>query len=91
MGDVIQVLWGDIIESTTNRPVDEQGYVDSAVTSIDLEEETIILELHGYFSAKNSQTSLLSTFKAREAGAIVNDIARRQNGKHNIEYDGYEI
>ena len=65
MGDVIQVIWWFIIESTINLSVDVQGFADvmkikslpvvSAVTAIDLEEETIILELHQCLLSNNNK------------------------------------
>ena len=63
----------------------------SAVIAIDIEEETIILELNKFILAKNNQISILSSFQAREAGAIVNNIAKRYNGKKNLERDRYVI
>ena len=65
-----------IIKSTTNRSVDVQGIIDvikieslpivSAFTAIDLEEKTIILNLHGCISAKDNQTSIF--FKLEKVG-----------------------
>ena len=78
---------GFIIESTTNRSVDVNEIklkslsIVSAVTVIDLEEETIMLELHGCILINNKQITLLSTFQAREAGVIVHDIAKKYNSK----------
>ena len=88
---------GFIIESTTSRTVDVQGFADdikvqslpivSAVTAVDVDGEVILLEIHECIAVENNQTSLLSTFQAREHGVVVNDIADRHGGKQNIEYD----
>ena len=63
----------------------------SAVITIDLEGKNIILDLHECTSTKNRQIYLLSTFQAREAGVMINYIARRHNDKQNVEYYGHEI
>ena len=88
---------GFIIESTTSRTVDVQGFADdikveslpivSAVTAVDVDGEVILLEIHECIAVENNQTSLLSTFQARDHGVVVNDIADRHGGKQNIEYD----
>ena len=96
MGDVIEVLWEWFHHWINHKSLckftrfaDEIKIkslpVVSAVTSIDLEENATILELHDYFLGKNNKISFLSTFQVREAGVIVNDIARRHNVKENIE------
>ena len=93
--------WFHHLISQKSFSVDVQRSVDgirieslaivSAVTAIDLDEETIILEIHECFSVKNNYTSHLSTFRARETGVIVNDVAKRYRCKHNIECVGYKF
>ena len=92
---------GFIVESTTERTVSVQGFnnkmkighlpVVTAITAIDLVEETIILEINEAIYVKDNNTSLLSTFQAREYGVIINDIAKRHGGAQNIIADGVEL
>ena len=92
---------GFYVESTTNRTVDVQGFADDikveslpivlAVTAVDMGKEVVLLELHECIAVAGNQVSLLSTFQAREAGVIVNDITKQHNGKQNIECDDLRI
>ena len=92
---------GFYIEATNNMTVDIQGFTDnikvkslpsvSAVTAVDVGDEVILLELHECIALEANQISLLSTFQAQEAGVVVNDVAKRHNGKQNIECEDYEI
>lgn len=75
------------IEATTNRTVDVQGFTDnikvkrlptvSAVTAVDVSDEVILLKLHECIAVETNQISLFSTFQAREAEVVVNDVAKR--------------
>jgi len=92
---------GFIIESTTNRTVSVQGFQDqmkieelpivTAITAIDLDEETYILEVNETIYVKYNGTSLLSTYQARDHGVVVNDISLKHGEKQNIIIDDVSI
>ena len=99
--DTTLVGKGFKIESTTARSVNVQGFnenmkinklpIVTAVTAIDLPEETLILEFNECIHVENNTVSLLSTFQTRENGVQVYDTARRHGGKQSIMVDDYEI
>ena len=99
--DTSLVGHGFKVESTTNRTVTVQGFdasmtmeelpVVSAVTAVDLEEGTFILEVNEAIHVPNNPTSLLSTFQVRENGGIVDDVSARHGGKQRIMKDGIDL
>ena len=78
---------GFVVESTTDRTVTVQGFdtsmkldrlqVVTAVTAVDLEEGTFILEVNEAIHVPSNPTSLLSTFQMRENGGKVDDVSKR--------------
>ena len=92
---------GFLVESTTSRTVDVTGFSDkmkvthlpvvSAVTAFDLNGETLIFEVNESIYVEDNETSLLSTFQAREYGIVINDTAHRHGGTQNILADGYDL
>ena len=99
--DTSLVGQGFVVESTTSRTVSVQGFQEgltleelpivTAVTAIDLPDGTFIIEMGEAIHIPSNETSLLSTFQAREHGVIVNDVAKRHNGQQNIIADDVEI
>ena len=63
----------------------------TAVTAVDLPDGTFIVEIGEAIYIPENDTSLLSTFQAREHGVIVNDVARRHGGEQNIIVDDITI
>ena len=92
---------GFVVESTTERKVNVQGFnsdmkithlpVVTAIAAVTLMDETIIIEVNEAIYVKGNRTSLLSTFQAREFGVQVHDTARRHGGRQSVVADGYEI
>ena len=99
--DTSLVGQGFLVEATTNRKVTVQGFdasmtleqlpVVSAVTAIDLEEGTFILEVNEAIHVPENPTSLLSTFQVREYGGVVDDVSTRHGGKQRIHKDGTDL
>ena len=58
---------------------------------MDLNGGTVIIEVNEAIYVENNDTSLLSTFQAREYGTIINDTAIRHGGTQNILGDGYDL
>jgi len=92
---------GFMVESTSARTVNVQGFQEkmqmdalpivTAVTAVDLEKETIIMEFNEAIYVENNVTSLLSTYQTRENGVIVNDVARRHGGFQNLLLNDLEV
>lgn len=92
---------GFIVESTTSRSVSVQGFNDSmkldklpivtAVTAVVLDGVTYLLVINECIHVEGNDTSLLSTFQAREHGVFVEDVAKRHGGKQQMIIDDVEI
>ena len=99
--DTCLVGKGFMVESTSERTVNVQGFQETmqiealpivtAVTAVDLEKETIIMEFNETIYVENNVTSLLSTYQTRENGVIVNDVARRHGGFQNLLLNDLEV
>ena len=99
--DTSLVGQGFVVESTTNRKVTVQGFdasmkldqlpVVTAVTAVDLEEGTFILEINEAIHVPSNPTSLLSTFQVRENGGTVDDVSTRHGGTQKITKDGVDL
>ena len=59
----------------------------TAITTLTLESETIILEVNETIFVQDNPTSILSTFQCRENGVVVDDKARRHGGQQNLVAD----
>ena len=92
---------GFIVESMTARSVSVQGFNDSmkfdklpivtALTAVVIDGITYLLVINECIHVDGNDTSLLSTFQAREHGVFIDDVAKRHAGKQQMIIDDVEI